>query len=172
MSEQTIYSYTLLRRFRWGILGALFQLALYGGLLSVISVNASLPWQDLFAGSAVVLFLPPLQVLLFRLYAFASSQPVKRTTGSLLSPWWGAGTDLPAPLSFFRGAEAAVLTGSLLVPAALYVWLSAPYAWALLAGAVALSVPRILLLLLSVGKPKQSRVRYSRTHVDVLLTEG
>jgi hypothetical protein len=172
MKEQTVYSYTLLYRFRWGYIGYLLQFTLLVAGLAAASVGIPVPFSQLIVSLSILVIVPIFQFLLFRLYAYAFSQRTSITPDTLFSPWWGAGTAIPVSLSFFRRAESSVIVGSLLVAAGLYVWLPLSYGLALLISAIVLILPRLLSLLASLGKPKHCRVKYELRSVAFLLTDG
>jgi hypothetical protein len=172
MREQTIYSYKLLHRFRWRFAGFFLQVSSLLALLYTAAVLFAMPFPDLLVSLSILATLPVLHFLLFRTYAYCRSQTAKISPDMLFSPWWGAGTAYPSPLAFFRGAELTVCAGSLLVPAALYVWLPPSYGIALAVGAIAFAVPRIAALLVSLRQPKHCRVKYEIGSVAFLLTDG
>jgi hypothetical protein len=172
MKEQTIYSYKLLYRFRWRFTGLLLQLLLLGASLAAASQWMSIKMTELLVSLSVLAVIPILHVLLFRFYAFLRSQTAFTTPDMLFSPWWGAGTRLPLPVSLYRGAESTVIAGSLLIAAALFVWLPLSHSVSLLCGAVVFAIPRLLALLISLRQPKHCRVKYEITGVAFLLTDG
>ncbi len=172
MKEQTIYSYRLLSRFHWRLGGYASQIICLFGLLWGLSIIASIPFQELIISLSIIAMLPVLHFLLLLLYGYSASTRLKVTPDSLVSPWWGAGTEFPVSLSFYRGAEMTVCLGGLLVPAALYVWLPISYGTALMTGSVVFILPRLLALFSSIGKPKRTRVKYEMTSISFLLTDG
>lgn len=172
MKEQTIYSYKLLQRFRWGTVGILVQLALIVSGCIAASLVVSISLINLFISLSILVILPVLHFLLFRFYAYLAAQRTSITPDTLFSAWWGAGTALPVTLSLFRKAESTVITGSLLVPFGLFVWLPRSYGLALIIGAIALVLPRLLALLVSLRQPKDCRVKYELRSVAFLLTNG
>ncbi|WP_139492620.1 hypothetical protein [Brevibacillus dissolubilis] len=171
MKEQTIYSYKLLYRFRWRLIGYLAQIVSLFALLAGASYVLLIPYHQLIVSLAVIVLIPILHFIVFRFYAYVTSSPLKPTPDTLVSPWWGAGTAYPISLSFFRGAETSVCIGSLLVPAGLFVWLPLSYGVALAVGAVVLTLPRFLALLASIRQPKNARVKYEIRSIAFLLTD-
>jgi len=172
VKEQTIYSYKLLYRFRWRFFGVAVQLVILACLVTGCSFLLKVPLQQLIVSLSINAAVPVMQFLLLKLYAYSVSAKVQVTPDSLLSPWWGAGSKLPVSLSFFRRAELTVCLGSLLIPAALFVWLPFSYELALIIGTVVLTLPRVLALLSSIGKPARARVKYGNTSISFLLTDG
>jgi len=172
MKNQTIYSYTLLYRFRWGVPGYLVQLLLLAGTLVAVSFPLDLSLHQLLPGLAVLVLLPVSQFLLFRLFAYAASLKTSLTPDTLFSPWWGAGTTLPLSLGHFRSAELTVIAGTLCISLGLYVWLPLIYGVSLLAGLLAALLPRVLVLVLSMRQPAYSRVKYELRSVAFLRTDG
>ncbi|NGQ96509.1 hypothetical protein G3578_15195 [Brevibacillus sp. SYP-B805] len=172
MKEQTIYSYKLLHRFRWGAVGYLLQFAVLAAGLAAASLAALVPLSELIVSLSILVIVPVLQFLLFRLYAYSRSQQTRITPDTLFSPWWGAGTAVPVSLSFFRQAELTVILGSVLSAAGLYVWLPISYGLSLAAAAAALNLPRLFSLLASLRQPQQCRVKYEWRSVAFLLTDG
>lgn len=170
--DQTIYSYRLLRRFRWGLAGLLVQLTLLVMGCFAASIAVSIPFQRLLLSLSILVILPILHFLLFRFYAYLAEQRTSITADTLFSAWWGAGTALPVSLSFFRKAEATVIIGSLLVSLGLFVWLPRMYGLALIVASLVLILPRLLSLLASLRKPKHCRVKYELRSVAFLLTDG
>ncbi len=172
MKEQTIYSYKLLRRFRWGMIGILAQLVLIVLGCVAASLIVMIPLMKLIISLSILVILPILHFLLFRFYAYLAEQRTSVTPDTLFSAWWGAGTALPAALSFFRKAEFTVIIGSLLVPAGLFVWLPRSYGLALVIGSLVLILPRLLSLLASLRQPRDCRVKYELRSVAFLRTDG
>jgi hypothetical protein len=172
MNEQTIYSYKLLYRFRWRLFGHLGQIAMLLASLYLLASRLQMPFHELIPSLSIVAVVPILQFMLFRLYTYFRSLPAALSADMLFSAWWGAGTVFPLSLTLFRGAELTVSIGSLLITAAVYVWLPAAYGVALLAGTAALALPRILVLFASLGQPKHCRVKYETRGVAFLLTDG
>lgn len=172
MKEQTIYSYKLLYRLRWRLVGPLVQLLLLGLGFALALRFTSVSLRQLIVSLAIVVVVPILQFLFFRLYAYAHAQSVKLTPGTLFSPWWGASTPLPVSLSFFRGVELTVCAGSLLISSALYVWLPHAYGLALLLGGLVLLLPRLSALFVSWKRPDHCRVKYEGSSISFLTTDG
>lgn len=172
MKDQTIYSYKLIFRLRWRLIGPLAQLLLLFAGLVFASRITSISFTQLVVSLSIVVALPFFQFLLFRLYAYTQAQSVTLTPNMLFSPWWGVCTPLPVSLSFFQGIEFTVCIGSLLAAAALYVWLPPAYGVALSLGAIVLSLPRAAALFVSVRKPQRCRVKYEGTSISFLLTDG
>jgi hypothetical protein len=172
MKEQTIYSYKLLFRFRWPLLGFLFQLVLLGGSLLAVSQWLSIAAEQLLISSSILAGIPIAHFLLFRLYAYARTLTPATTPDMLFSAWWGAGFALPQPVSSYRGAECTVMVGSLFASAALFVWLPLSYAVTLMCGTVVFAFPRLVALLLSIKQPSRCRVKYETASVAFLLTDG
>ena len=172
MKEQTIYSYKLIYRFRWRGLGFLLQGLTLFVLLGMFSVTTDFPLNKLLVSLSVVVIIPVAQFALFRLFAYTQSHTVRPSLNQFVSAWWGTSTPLPVSLRFFRGVEATVCAGSLLIAATLYVWL--PYACgvALLAGTIVLILPRVLVLLISLRQPKHCSVKYEARSISFLLTDG
>ncbi|WP_134685287.1 hypothetical protein [Brevibacillus migulae] len=170
MKEQTIYSYKLLRRFRWGGLGLLFQLILLISGCLAASVYFSIPMPNLIVSTSILVILPILHFSLFRFYAYLAAQRTSITADTLFSAWWGAGTALPVTLAFFWKAEATVIIGSLLVSLGLFVWLPRTYGLALIIASLVLLLPRLLSLIASLSQPKHCRVKYELRSVAFLLT--
>jgi len=170
MKEQTIYSYKLLRRFRWGGPGLLFQLILLVLGCLAASLFLSVPLPNLVVSTSILVILPILHFLFFRFYAYLADQRTSITADTLFSAWWGAGTALPVTLSFFRKAEATVIIGSLLVSLGLFVWLPRTYGLALIIASLVLILPRLLSLFASLSLPKHCRVKYELRSVAFLLT--
>lgn len=171
MKEQTIYSYKLIYRFRWRFAGFFLQLASLAGLLAVCALVLRIRFDQLFLSTAVFPILPLLHLLLLKLYGYSTSTQLTITADSLISPWWGAGTRFPVPIRFFQGAELTVCTGSLLIPAACFVWLPSPYGLTLIVWAIVLLLPRVAGLLSSIGRPKQSQVQYGVSSISFLRTD-
>ncbi|QQE74531.1 hypothetical protein KDJ56_00530 [Brevibacillus composti] len=172
MNTQTIYSYKLVRRFRWRLAGLFLQLLLFL-LFFLISVRwLATPLSSLIVSLAVLPGISVLHLCLFRIYTSLRGHSPQTTPDMLFSPWWGAGYRFPVPLASFRGAETTVLAGTLFLAAALYVWLPAPYGLTLLAGAMIAALPRAIAILISLRVPKQCRVKYERRSVAFLLTDG
>lgn len=171
-THQTVYSYKLLQRFRWGLTGYLFQLLLTGLMLIAVSWFLQTPVNRLVVTLAV---LPPIgliHLLLFRFYAAISQQKPRTTADMLVSAWWGAGFRLPVPLSVYRTGESVVLTGSLLLSAAAFVWIPFEYGLTLLGGNLILAFPRLLALAASFRHVPPCQVRYEKKGVAFLLTDG
>ncbi|MFY0544688.1 hypothetical protein [Brevibacillus sp. H7] len=172
MKEQTIYSYKLLLRFRWRFPGLLFQLLLLGASLLGVSLWLPVALEQLLVSSYILAGVPVAHFLLFRLYTHIRSISPGTTPDMLFSAWWGAGFRLPQPLALYRGAEWTVILGSLLLSAALFVWLPLSFGVTLVCGAIVFAFPRLLILLLSIRQPKQCRVKYESASVAFLLTDG
>lgn len=172
MKEQTIYSYKLVFRLRWRLIGPVIQLLLLLAGMSATARITAIPFGQLFVSLSVLAVLPFLHYLLYRLYAYAHSQAVKPSLATLFSPWWGVSTPVPVSLSFFRGIELTVCFGSLLTAAALYVWLPPTYGIAYALGTLVLCMPRMAALLVSVRKPKRCRIKYDSATISFLLTDG
>lgn len=172
MKEQTIYSYKLLYRFRWHLVGLLSQLLLLIGLVIAASIWTEIALPTLLVSLSIIVSLPIMHLLFFRIFAYTCSQTATSTPDMLFSAWWGAGSVIPLSLSLFRGAELTVLVGSLLMSAALYVWIPLAYGISLLIGSVVLAFPRLLALLMSLRQPKHCRVKYETGSVAFLLTDG
>lgn len=172
MKEQTIYHYQLLYRFRWKLSGYLLQLICLGGLLYGSTRLFPVQLQELFVSLSILVLLPILHVLFFRLYAYCVSTRPKLSPDMLFCPWWGSGTAYPATLGFFRAAETTVCLGSICVPAALFVWIPQSYAIDFLAGGLVLALPRIVGLFHSLRQPKHCRIKYETRSIAFLLTEG
>ncbi|MGO0058492.1 hypothetical protein ACTID9_00255 [Brevibacillus fluminis] len=172
MKEQTIYSYKLLFRLRWRLIGPAIQfLLLLIGLFAAARLTA-IPLGKLFVSLSVVAAVPFLHFFLYRLYAYAHSHTAKLSLVMLFSPWWGVSTPVPVSLSFFRGVEFTVCAGSLLAAAALYVWLPPGYGIALVLGSLVLCIPRLAALVMSLGKPKRCRIKYDSATISFMLTDG
>ncbi len=172
MREQTIYSYQLLHRFRWQWPGSLVQLTVLVGTLAAAHLWLGLPLAKLIVSLAVFPLLPIVQFALFRLVAYALSQPTQLNPDMLVSAWWGAGTPYPVPLSFFRRAEAMICGGSLLIAAGLAVWLPPSYGIGLLTATIVVSLPRLTALAASLRQPARCRVKYENRSIAFLLTDG
>ncbi|MBR8659913.1 MULTISPECIES: hypothetical protein [Brevibacillus] len=172
MKEQTIYSYKLLRRFRWRLAGWLFQLLLICLFPLAASVWLKIPADRLVVTLAVLPAIAAGHLCLFRLYAGLRSHHPHTTPDLLVSPWWGAGSRHPVSLRAYRGAEATVLAGSLFLAAAVFVWVPLPYGMALLWGTAVLGLPRLLALIASLRQPPHCRVKYESGSVAFLLTDG
>jgi|UPI00055BCAEA hypothetical protein len=172
MENQTIYSYKLVRRFRWRLAGSLLQLLLFGLFFAAAARLLAIPAPALVVSLAVLPGIAIIHLCLFRMYVHLRGHAPQTTPDMLFSPWWGAGYRLPVPLSAYRGAEATVLAGSLFLTAFLYVWLPVPYGITLFAGAIIAALPRLLALLVSLRLPKHCRVKYENRSVAFLLTDG
>ncbi|USG65876.1 hypothetical protein NDK47_00525 [Brevibacillus ruminantium] len=172
MKNQTIYSYKLVRRFRWRFAGIFLQFLLFALFVTASARWLAIPIPSLIVSLAVWPGIALLHLCLFRLYVFLRGHAPQTTPDMLFSPWWGAGFRLPVPLAAYRGAESTVLGGSLFLAAALYVWLPSPYGLTLLAGTIITGIPRLFALLLSFRLPKQCRVKYENRSVAFLLTDG
>ena len=171
-ANQTIYSYKLLQRFRWGLIGCLFQILLTGLMLTAISLLLQTPVNRLVVTLAV---LPPIglvHLLLFRFYAAISLHKPHTTADMLVSPWWGAGFRLPVSLSVYRTGEFVVLAGSLLLSAAVFVWIPVEYGLMLLGGNLILAFPRLVALIASCRHSDPCQVKYEKSGVAFLLTDG
>ncbi|WNC14928.1 hypothetical protein [Brevibacillus brevis] len=171
-TAQTIYSYKLLHRFRWGIVGSLSQLLLIGLSLIAISMLLNVPVDRLIVTLAILPAVSISHLIVFRLFAQLRELRPHTTADMLVSPWWGAGYRLPVPLSIYRTGESVVLAGSLCLAAAAYVWLPVEYGLTLLSGSLVLSLPRLLALLVSFRQSKNCRVKYENKGVAFLLTDG
>ncbi|RNB85763.1 hypothetical protein EDM59_12215 [Brevibacillus nitrificans] len=170
--SQTIYSYKLLYRFRWGMIGYMLQWLLMGSSLIGISLYLSIPVARLIVTLAILPAIAICHLILFRLYAQMRMHKPQTTADMLVSPWWGSGYRLPVPLTVYRSGESTVLFGCLFLAAAAYVWLPVEYGLTLLSGTVVLSLPRLLALLASFRQSKQCRVKYENRGVAFLLTDG
>lgn len=171
-ANQTIYSYKLLHRFRWGLIGYLFQLLLIGLLLIAISLLLQTPVARLVVTLAV---LPPIAIshlLLFRLYTSIHQLKPHTTADMLVSPWWGAGYRLPVSLSVYRTGEYVVLIGSLFLAAAAFVWIPIEYGLSLIGGTLILALPRLAALLASFRQSDPCQVRYENRGIAFLQTNG
>ncbi|MFD2370128.1 hypothetical protein ACFSO0_09215 [Brevibacillus sp. GCM10020057] len=171
-TSQTIYSYKLLYRFRWGLAGALLQWLLMGLSLLLSSRLLHVPTARLIVTLAIVPAIAVCHLIVFRLYARLRQQKPQTTADMLVSPWWGSGYRLPVTLTVYRRGECTVLLGCLLLAAAAYVWLPVEYGLTLLGGTLVLSLPRLLALLVSFRQPKSSRVKYENRSIAFLLTDG
>jgi hypothetical protein len=170
--HQTIYSYKLLYRFRWLGVGYLFQLLLIGLSLIGISFYLKVHVAPLIVTLAILPAIPISHLLVFRIYAKLRLQKPHTTADMLVSPWWGAGYRLPVAISLYRATEGSVLSGSLFLALAAYVWLPIAYGLTLLCGWFILALPRLFALLASFRQPKQCRVKYEDRGVAFLLTDG
>lgn len=170
--NQTIYSYKLLYRFRWGMIGHLFQWLLMGSSLIMISMYLNVPVARLIVTLAILPAIAVSHLILFRLFAQLRLLKPHTTADMLVSPWWGSGYRLPVPLSIYRTGESAVLLGCLFLAATAYVWLPVEYGLTLLCGTLVLSLPRMLALLISFRQSRNSRVKYENRGVAFLLTDG
>lgn len=170
--NQTIYSYKLLYRFRWGLGGYLFQLLLIGLSLFGISHILQIPAARLVVTLAILPSVAISHLVLFRLYAQLRVLKPHTTADMLLSPWWGTGYRLPVSMAVYRAGEGAVLAGCLFLAAAAFVWLPAEYGLALLCGTLILALPRLFALLASFRQSKHCRVKYENRGVAFLLTDG
>ncbi|MBY0052399.1 hypothetical protein ACEF06_06680 [Brevibacillus agri] len=170
--QHTIYSYKLLYRFRWGLIGYLLQLVLIGLSLIGSSMLLQVPVASLVVTLAILPVVPICHLFIFRLYARLRSQKPRTTADMLVSPWWGAGYLLPVPLSVYRASECTVLFGSVFIAAGAYVWLSADYGLTLLGGVVIVALPRLIALLASFRHPSESRVKYENRGIAFLKTDG
>lgn len=171
-TSPTIYSYKLIYRFRWGLIGSLLQCLLMGLSLLFISRLLHVPAARLIVTLAIVPAIAMCHLIVFRLYARLRQQKPRTTADMLVSPWWGSGYQLPVTLAVYRRGETTVLLGCLLLAAAAYVWLPVEYGLALLGGTLVLSLPRLLALLVSFRQPRGSRVKYESRGVAFLLTDG
>jgi len=171
-TSQTIYSYKLLYRFRWGIAGSMLQWLLMGLSLLLISRLLHVPVARLIVTLAILPAIAASHLIVFRLYARLRQHKPHTTADMLVSPWWGSGYRLPVPLSVYRRGESTVLFGCLLLAAAAYVWLPVEYGLTLFGGTLVLSLPRLAALLVSFRQPKSSRVKYENRGVAFLLTDG
>ena len=171
-AQHTIYSYKLLYRFRWGLIGYLLQLLLIGLSLIGSSMLLQVPVASLVVTLAILPVIPICHLIIFRLYAQLRSQKPQTTADMLVSPWWGAGYVLPVPLSVYRASESTVLVGTALLAAGAFVWLSAGYGLPLLGGVVVVSLPRLIALIASLRQPGWSRVKYENRGVAFLKTDG
>ncbi|KZE46622.1 hypothetical protein AV540_21970 [Brevibacillus parabrevis] len=171
-AQHTIYSYKLLYRFRWGVIGYLLQLLLIGLSLIGSSMLLQVPAASLVVTLAILPVIPICHLITFRLYAQLRSQKPRTTADMLVSPWWGAGYVLPVPLSVYRASESTVLVGTALLAAGAFVWLSAGYGLTLLSGVVVVSLPRLIALIASFRQPSWSRVKYENRGVAFLKTDG
>lgn len=172
MKEQTIYSYKLVYRFRWRVIGYLSQALLLVGSLYTLAAWLAYPPAKLLVSLSIVAIVPVIHFLLFRVYAYARAQSPSLSPDMLFSAWWGAGISVPVSLAMYRGAEITVIAGGLLLPAALFVWLPFNYAMTLLVGSAVLALPRALALLASFRQPRHCRVKYETRSVAFLLTDG
>lgn len=170
--QQTIYSYKLLHRFRWGLIGHLFQWLLMGVFLIAVSLYLQVPVARLIVTLAILPAIAVGHLVVFRLYAQLLVLGPHTTADMLVSPWWGSGYRLPVPISVYRRGECAVLLGCLFLAAAAYVWLPVEYGLTLLCGTLVLSLPRLSALLVSLRQSKKSRVKYENRGVAFLLTDG
>ncbi|QRG67771.1 hypothetical protein [Brevibacillus choshinensis] len=171
-ANQTIYSYKLLHRFRWGLLGHLFQWLLMGVSMIAISFYLHIPAARLIVTLAILPAIAVGHLVVFRLYAQLRLLKPQTTADMLVSPWWGSGYRLPVPISVYRRGECVVLLGCLFLAAAAYVWLPVEYGLTLLCGTLVLSLPRLFALLVSLRQSKKSRVKYENRGVAFLLTDG
>ncbi|MFS0556936.1 hypothetical protein [Brevibacillus sp. 179-C9.3 HS] len=171
-AAHTIYSYKLLYRFRWQLVGYLFQLLLIGLSLISHSFLLQVPAYKLIVTLAILPVIPICHLVLFRLYAHLRGHKPKTTANMLVSPWWGAGYPLPVPLSVYRASELTVIGGSVAVAAGAYVWLSQGYGLTLVSGTLIVALPRLFALLASFRQPSHSRVKYEDRGVAFLLTDG
>lgn len=172
LSKQTIYSYKLLYRFRWGWIGMLCQLLLIGLSLFGISILLQVPIAGLIVTLAILPAVAIAHLVLFRLYAQLRMLNPQTTADMLVSPWWGTGYRLPVSLAVYRSGEWAVLAGCLFLALAAFVWLPAGYGLTLLSSVVILAIPRLCALLASLRQPKHCRVKYENRGVAFLQTDG
>lgn len=170
MREQTIYNYQLLYRFRWGLLGYLFQVVCLGGLLYVATLLFPVQIKELLLSLSILAVVPVMQIFLFRLYAYSVSTKPKLSPDMLFSPWWGAGTAYPSSQGFYRAAESTVCIGSLFIPAALFNWLPLSFGIDFVIGGIICLLPRLVGLVHSLRHPKHCRVKYESRSVSFLLT--
>lgn len=170
--NQTIYSYKLLYRFRWGLVGYLFQLLLLGLSLIAISWLLHIPVARLIVTLAILPAITIGHLFVFRLYAQLRAQKPYTTADMLVSPWWGTGYRLPVPVKTYRATEGVVLAGCLFLAAGAYVWLPVEYGLTLLSGTIVLAFPRLAALIASYRQSGQCRVKYENHGVAFLLTDG
>ncbi|MGG1657867.1 hypothetical protein [Brevibacillus sp. NRS-1366] len=170
--HQTIYSYKLLYRFRWGFIGHLLQLLLIGLSLIGISAILHIPVYKLVVTLAILPVIPICHLVIFRLYTKMRGLKPQTTADMLVSPWWGTGFPLPIPMTVYRASESTVLGGSVLVAAGAYVWLPEEYSLTLLSGTLILALPRLLALFVSFRQSAHSRIKYENRGVAFLLTDG
>ncbi len=170
--HQTIYSYKLLYRFRWSLVGYLLQLLLIGLSLIGISKMINMPVYKLIVTLAILPVVPICHLVVFRLYTAMRGLKPQTTADMLVSPWWGTGFPLPVSMSVYRASESIVLGGSLLISAGAYVWLPEDYGLMLLSATVIFAVPRLSALLASYRQTGNSRVKYENRGVAFLLTDG
>lgn len=104
--QHTIYSYKLLYRFRWGLIGYLLQLVLIGLSLIGSSMLLQVPVASLVVTLAILPVVPICHLFIFRLYARLRSQKPRTTADMLVSPWWGPGTCFPCRCPFIGPASA------------------------------------------------------------------
>ncbi|WP_400161773.1 hypothetical protein ACAF76_021270 [Brevibacillus sp. TJ4] len=169
-ANQTIYSYKLLHRFRWGLVGYLFQLLLIGLLLIAISIALYTPVIRLVVTLAVLPLIAISHLMLFRLYTTVRKLTPQTTADMLVSPWWGSGYRFPVSLSVYRKGESVVLAGSLLLAAAVFVWIPLEYGLTLIGGTIILAFPRLVALLASFRQSDPCKVKYENRGIAFLLT--
>ncbi|GAA4706640.1 hypothetical protein [Brevibacillus fulvus] len=172
MNEQTIYSYKLLYRFRWRFLGYLFQLLLLLGILAAVSVASHIKFAKMVVSLSIIVAIPFIHHLLFRLYAYLRRHSVKLSPDMLFSAWWGSGTPVPLRLSVYRELELTVVAGSVLVGSALYPWLPSPYGITLLTACLTAALPRLLGVIISLRQPSSCSVKYETKSIAFLKTDG
>lgn len=171
-ANQTIYSYKLLYRFRWGTAGYLFQLLLIGLSLIGISWILHVPVAQLMVTLAILPGIAIGHLVVFRLYAQLCVLKPYTTADMLVSPWWGTGYRLPVPIKAYRVTEVTVLAGSLFLAAGAYVWLPMDYGLTLLGGTLILAIPRLIALIASYRQSAHCRVKYENRGVAFLHTDG
>ncbi|WP_232698981.1 hypothetical protein [Brevibacillus daliensis] len=171
IKDQTIYSYRLLYRFKWGGIGYLVQIILLIGLIAFLFHQFNLSLVDLIA-SVVILVVPFFHLVLYRVHGWIVQARIRMSWSSFLSSWWGASSITPVSLSFFRQAEMVTCLGSLLISLGLSAWLPLSYAVCLSAATFVSLLPRLVSVAISFRYPHKAHVKYEKTSIAFLLTDG
>ncbi|QOS98491.1 hypothetical protein JNUCC42_18630 [Brevibacterium sp. JNUCC-42] len=172
MKEQTIYSYRLLYRFRWGISGYLLQLIGIITATFILDLWRTQPWHSLILSLCFLILIPLLHITAFWANASVLSRPFRVSNLLWLSSWWGATHSLMVSLASYRRLETVTCLGVLFACLALFPWLSPPYGYFLVCVTIFSLLPRLIPLLFSLRHPQEAYVKYEKTSLAFLMTDG
>ncbi|ATO49449.1 hypothetical protein [Brevibacillus laterosporus] len=172
MKEQTIYSYRLLYRFRWGISGYLLQLIGIITATFILGLWQALTWYSFILFLCCLIFIPLLHMTAFWVYASILSRPFQLSSLSWLSPWWGVTHSLMVSLANYRKMETVTCLGVFFTCLAIFPWSSFPYGHFFVIITMFSLLPRLIPLLVSFRHPREAYVKYEKASLAFLMTDG
>ncbi|OAJ72818.1 hypothetical protein AYJ08_17055 [Brevibacillus sp. SKDU10] len=172
MKEQTIYSYRLLYRFRWGIGGYLLQLIGIITAAFILGLWQALTWYSFILFLCYLIFIPLLHMTAVWVYTSILAQPFQLSKLSWLSPWWGTTHSLMVSLSSYRRLETVTCLGVFFTCLAIFPWSSFPSGHFLVIITIFSLLPRFIPLLVSFRHPQEAYVKYEKASLAFLMTDG